>query len=163
MPWELSGLLGEEFANAGLKALDPPGFIVASVGEQVDNVYAVVAALEASFYLRNQLLRDSDWASMAHSLELRTPLVDIELLRTLAPALVNRPPGLEKKLPLAQAPIKPLPPGVVRRPKTGFSLPMQRWLDNSRVLDGWRRVPSLRGPRCHWARRMAYSLVSELL
>ena len=36
--------------------------------------------LESSLYMRNQLLRDTDWASMAHSLEVRVPLVDVELL-----------------------------------------------------------------------------------
>lgn len=35
-----------------------------------------VSSLEYHFYCRNQLLRDADWASMAHSLELRVPLVD---------------------------------------------------------------------------------------
>src|SRR5213076_2656741 len=54
------------------------------------NAYARVAALESSLYLRNQLLRDMDWASMAHSLEVRVPLVDAHLLRTLAPLLVSR-------------------------------------------------------------------------
>ena len=38
--------------------------------------------------LCNQLFRDSDWASMAHSLELRTSLVDIELIKELAPVLI---------------------------------------------------------------------------
>ena len=38
---------------------------------------AQVALLESTRYLRNQLLRDSDWASMAHSVELRTPLVGV--------------------------------------------------------------------------------------
>ena len=37
---------------------------------------AKVAALETSLYMRNQLLRDADWAGMAHGLEVRVPLVD---------------------------------------------------------------------------------------
>ena len=53
--------------------------------------FARVAALESSLYLRNQLLRDMDWASMAHSLEVRVPLVDAHLLRKVAPALVDPP------------------------------------------------------------------------
>ena len=35
--------------------------------------------------MSNQLLRDSDWASMYHSVELRTPLVDSQLLHDVAP------------------------------------------------------------------------------
>jgi asparagine synthase (glutamine-hydrolysing) len=163
MPWELPELLGKEFTMAGLTALQPPEFIATSIGGHISNGYAAVAALEANFYLRNQLLRDSDWASMAHSLELRTPLVDAKLLTALAPALVNRPQGMEKKLPLANAPTKALPASVVDRSKTGFSLPMGRWLNNTSVLDSWRRVPSLATAKCHWSRRMAYSLISEIL
>jgi hypothetical protein len=41
----------------------------------VDGWHAV-HHLETALYLRNQLLRDSDWASMASSLELRVPFVD---------------------------------------------------------------------------------------
>ena len=43
--------------------------------------FGKVAVLESSLYMRNQLLRDTDWASMAHSLEVRVPLVDAELLK----------------------------------------------------------------------------------
>ncbi len=163
MPWELPELLGDEFAHEALATLQPPAFIASSIGVEPASGYAAVAALEANFYLRNQLLRDSDWASMAHSLELRTPLVDVRLLCSLAPALVKRPKGMERKLPLANAPATPLPPTVVNRPKSGFSLPMQRYLDKSSVLDSWRRVRSLDASNCHWSRRMAYALVSELL
>ena len=163
MPWELPELLGDEFAQEALATLQPPGFIASSIGVEPDNGFAAVAALEANFYLRNQLLRDADWASMAHSLELRTPLVDVNLLCSLAPALVKRPRGMERKVPLANAPGMALPANVVNRPKTGFSLPMQRYLDNSSVLDSWRLVPSLKAKKCHWSRRMAFALVSELL
>ena len=163
MPWELPELLGEEFAREGLARLQPPDFIGSSLGGEINSGYAAVAALEANFYLRNQLLRDSDWASMAHSLELRTPLVDATLLRTLAPALVNRPMGMEKKLPLANAPQIALPSSVVNRPKTGFSLPMDRWLNNTSILDNWRSVASLNSRKCHWSKRMAYSLLNNIL
>ena len=53
-----------------------------------------VCALETVWYLRNQLLRDSDWAGMAHSLEIRTPLVDTFFFRRIAPMLASpSPPG----------------------------------------------------------------------
>ena len=82
--------------------------------------------IESTTYLRNQLRRDSDWASMDHSVELRTPLVDAELLRNLSPLL----PAFEKfpsKDLLARVPTKPLPDEVIRRPKTGFGIPVGRW------------------------------------
>ena len=45
--------------------------------------------LESIYYLRNQLLRDSDWASMYHGVELRTPLVDITLLEDLSDVMLG--------------------------------------------------------------------------
>ncbi len=88
---------------------------------------ARVAALEASAYLRNQLLRDSDWAGMAHSLEIRTPLVDFALLKALAPSI----PALTArsgKAALAAAPTRPLPRALLERSKSGFGLPLGPWL-----------------------------------
>ena len=145
-------------------ALQPPRFLGTSLSAECPGDYARIAALEAANYLRNQLLRDSDWASMAHSLELRTPLVDFHLLRDLAPVLVApRPPGLAGKRALALAPRPPLPEAVIDRPKSGFFLPMGDWLEQTPLLDHWRRVPQLNHPRCHWSRRMAYGLAAEWL
>jgi asparagine synthase (glutamine-hydrolysing) len=88
--------------------------------------FSTLAALDATFYLRNVLLRDVDWASMAHSLEVRTPLVDRTVLETLAP-LLRAATGIDRKRLLAASPSKPLPPAVVRRAKTGFSTPVPAW------------------------------------
>jgi asparagine synthase (glutamine-hydrolysing) len=77
--------------------------------------------------MRNQLLRDADWAGMAHSVEIRCPLVDYDLLRALAPA-VGRLTGDRGKRALAAAPSIPLPTPQVERAKTGFSVPTDRWL-----------------------------------
>lgn len=160
LPWELPALLDGDLVREGLAALQPPLFINQAIGEWPSRDYAAIAALEARFYLRNQLLRDSDWASMAHSLELRTPLVDFHLLRDLAPALTApRPTSLPGKRPLALAPRPALPDVVIDRPKSGFSLPMDEWLAQTPLLDHWRWVPQLNHPGRHWARRMAYALV----
>jgi asparagine synthase (glutamine-hydrolysing) len=122
-----------------------------------EHPYARVAALEGALYMRNQLLRDSDWASMAHGLELRVPLVDSVLLETLAPALAAG--AIDGKRLLATSPVKPLPMDVVRRTKTGFSIPIADWLEQGLAgLDSWRSVPMLADERCPWARRLAYSL-----
>lgn len=162
MPWELPGLLDADLVRDGLMALQPPRFLRADLGADCAGDYATIAALEAANYLRNQLLRDSDWASMAHSLELRTPLVDFHLLRDLAPVLVApRPPGLAGKRALALAPRPALPDSVIDRPKSGFFLPMRDWLEQTSLLDHWRRIPQLDHPRCHWSRRMAYALAAE--
>jgi len=123
---ELPSVLGEEIAREGLARLDMLGIIERTVTPDPGNAYARVAALESSLYLRNQLLRDMDWASMAHSLEVRVPLVDAHLLRKVAPALVTR--RERGKQLLANAPRPALPAEVRERRKTGFTLPIREWL-----------------------------------
>jgi asparagine synthase (glutamine-hydrolysing) len=123
---ELPSLLGDEIAREGLARLDLLRLIERAVTPDPGNPFARVAALESSLYLRNQLLRDMDWASMAHSLEVRVPLVDAHLLRKVAPALVTR--RERGKQLLANAPRPPLPAEVRQRRKTGFTLPIKEWL-----------------------------------
>jgi asparagine synthase (glutamine-hydrolysing) len=77
-------------------------------GELATNNRLAVGQIESTTYMRNQLLRDSDWASMDHSLELRTPLVDAWLLRDLQPMLGAFSQFPNKRL-LAESPAKPLP------------------------------------------------------
>jgi asparagine synthase (glutamine-hydrolysing) len=78
--------------------------------------------------MRNQLLRDADWAGMAHSLEIRVPFVDATLLRSLASILPVLTPGAGKAA-LAQVPTVPLPDEILTRAKTGFAVPTGAWLD----------------------------------
>lgn len=128
MPWELTDNLDPEFLAQGLERLDFLGQIE-QVAARVMYPHARVAALETSFYMRNQLLRDSDWASMAHSLEVRTPLVDATLLQGLAPSITGLAPY--RKRDLAGVPNNPIPAEIRRRSKTGFTIPVQDWLGDS--------------------------------
>ncbi len=84
-------------------------------------------------YMRNQLLRDSDWAAMAHSIEVRVPLVDPALLRRLAPWI--RSGAVTGKSVLAGVPRLPLPDRTRQRPKTGFTTPIDRWLGRALRTD----------------------------
>ncbi len=153
MPWELPGLMGRDAARDGLRRLGFLRDLRALTADGPRGPYARVAALEASFYMRHQLLRDADWAGMAHSLEIRTPYVDVWLLRALAPSLAARA-GASGKGPLTAALSKPLPAEILERPKTGFGLPLGRWMEELDELSAWRKVPALRAP-VHWSRRWA--------
>jgi len=84
--------------------------------------------LESAQYMRNQLLRDADWAGMAHSLEIRVPLVDFTLLGALAPAIPALTSGAGK-VALAEAPTVPLPNEIVSRAKSGFGVPTGAWMN----------------------------------
>jgi asparagine synthase (glutamine-hydrolysing) len=155
-PWELPALLGEERARHALSRLDLDRYLVAAVSPDPGGPIGRIAALESSLYMRNQLLRDADWASMAHSLEVRFPLVDAWLLPQIAPVLVGQQGRADAKRLLATAPRSPLVASAAARPKTGFSVPLGQWLTRLEDHDGWRKVPMLAHPSCPWARRWAY-------
>ena len=161
MPWELGEILGRDLAEAGLEALRPVELIGSELEPDPGNAFVRTATLESSLYLKNQLLRDTDWASMDHSLEVRTPLVDHTLLRTLAPVLKSAGGKINKNF-LAETIGAGMPAGWATRSKTGFTVPIHQWLESVSDLDVWRRIPALRSRNCHWARRWAYTVMSTV-
>jgi asparagine synthase (glutamine-hydrolysing) len=88
-----------------------------------------VSYLESQFYMRNTLLRDSDFMSMAHGLELRVPFLDRALVETCfhIPGTKKLEGRFPKSLLLASLGVE-LPGEIVNRPKRGFVLPFERWL-----------------------------------
>ncbi len=84
--------------------------------------------LDIETYLPGDLLPKADIASMAHSLELRSPLLDhrvVELGLSLPASLKTR--GLTGKVALRRAFADDLPPEIARRGKSGFGVPLGRW------------------------------------
>jgi asparagine synthase (glutamine-hydrolysing) len=156
MPWELQAVVGADTARLGLHRLNPIQHIEALLKPQPSRSFSRISVLESSLYMRNQLLRDTDWASMAHSLEVRVPLVDSKLLSQFASITARN--GPQSKHLLAGIPRVPLPPKVVERPKTGFTTPIQSWLQRDHRVQEWRRVPSLAANKCAWARRWAFQV-----
>ncbi|MDD5389294.1 MAG: asparagine synthase (glutamine-hydrolyzing) [Gallionellaceae bacterium] len=141
MPWELAKLLPRDVYLAGLEELH-----LASTWEAMPQElppFAQVSLLESTRYMRNQLLRDSDWVGMAHSLELRTPLVDQRLTEQLAGLAALGRFG-KGKTALARILANGLPDAVLNRPKSGFTLPIWAWLHSVDELSGWKRNTWLR-------------------
>lgn len=90
---------------------------------------ASIAALEQRLFLGERLLRDADSTSMAASIEMRLPLVDQQLLETVAAV----PDGtrfhpVRSKAMLRRAGLRGLDPALFDRPKSGFELPFDHWL-----------------------------------
>ncbi|HSH60334.1 MAG TPA: asparagine synthase (glutamine-hydrolyzing) [Acidimicrobiales bacterium] len=162
MPWEISNLLGDDRAEAALEALDVDGVLqMASVGAGASPL-TQVAALESNLYMRNQLLRDADWASMAHSLEVRVPLVDVPVLLASTRELVFHGTPRRPKDALATAPSRPLPVEARRRSKTGFSIPMANWIESlPDDIAAWRSFPQVNFERSTWARRWVVAVASQ--
>jgi asparagine synthase (glutamine-hydrolysing) len=93
------------------------------------DAFTAVSWLEMRSYMVNMLLRDTDAVSMAHSLEVRVPLLDHELVEFVAalPGAAKQRAGQPKAL-LAEAVRDILPAEVLRQPKRTFTLPWEHWL-----------------------------------
>jgi asparagine synthase (glutamine-hydrolysing) len=130
MPWELTKIMDQDIAKQGLSRLKLVEQIHQSLRPDPGSDFARVAALESSWYLKNQLLRDADWAGMAHSLEIRTPYVDSFFLNEMAPVLPTK--FSRYKEPLIQAMGASLPFSFISRKKTGFAVPISIWMQSEK-------------------------------
>lgn len=130
MPWELDHVLDADLLNEGLRRLAPLGRIAGELkaGRSLGD-FDRVAALETSLYMRNQLLRDADWAGMAHSVEIRVPYVDPFFLAALPPGEVLA--SVNAKAAVADIPQPPLPEASRSRSKTGFVTPVGQWMSEA--------------------------------
>jgi asparagine synthase (glutamine-hydrolysing) len=127
LPHELAQIVGPELAREGLRRLQPLRRLASTLSPDPGSDVGRVCALESANYMRNQLLRDADWAGMAHSLEIRVPLVDATLVKSLAPSIGGLTQAAGKAA-LANAPSLPLPDEVAKRSKTGFGVPTRTWM-----------------------------------
>tara|TARA_Y100000741_G_scaffold363361_1_gene351418 strand:- start:108 stop:1901 length:1794 start_codon:yes stop_codon:yes gene_type:complete len=90
-----------------------------------ENEQLKIMYLEIKYYLCSKLLRDSDWASMANSVEMRTPFVDWFFFRELLPILksnikiskTNMLDSFKNKTPVQ----------LYDRKKTGFAIPYEQY------------------------------------
>jgi asparagine synthase (glutamine-hydrolysing) len=96
---------------------------------QTDDGLALIQYLDYKTYLVGDINTKVDRASMAHSLEVREPLMDHVLIEWLAqmPSSLKLKGG-EGKYIFKKAMEPLLPHDVLYRPKMGFSVPLARWL-----------------------------------
>jgi asparagine synthase (glutamine-hydrolysing) len=132
-----------------------------------------VSCFELLVYLRNTLLRDTDSMSMAHSLEVRVPLLDhcVTQQALLLPGRWKLE-GRQRKSLLVAAAGRALPPAILRQAKRGFEFPWDQWLrgqlrstvetalaEPGPVLESAIHWPEVRkiwsdfqAGQCHWSR-----------
>jgi asparagine synthase (glutamine-hydrolysing) len=125
LPQDLPRLLGREVVEQGLAEYDPlrqTALALADGNGSLDG-WLAVQRMETVQYLRNQLLRDADWAAMAHSVELRVPFVDARLSAWLA-ARAFEPFRSRGKAAVARELLPELPSELFRRKKQGFYVPV---------------------------------------
>ena len=100
-------------------------------GESRKDVVNAISRLELRGYMANTLLRDTDAMSMAHSLEVRVPFVDVKLVEFMLSLpgewKLDRDRAVPKPL-LADALAGLLPREFLARGKMGFTLPFEKWM-----------------------------------
>jgi len=97
------------------------------------DIVNAISRLELNGYMTNTLLRDTDAMSMAHSLEVRVPFVDTTVVDYVLslPGEWKAPSRVGPKPLLADAVSDLLPREFLNRPKMGFTLPFEKWLQGS--------------------------------
>jgi len=97
------------------------------------DIVNAISRLELRGYMANTLLRDTDAMSMAHSLEVRVPFVDKKVVDYVLslPGEWKVRDGTGPKPLLADAVIDLLPREFMKRPKMGFTLPFEKWLQQN--------------------------------
>ena len=73
-PADLPALMGPDLATEGLQGFSPDAWLGQMGGQLAADGRLAVGQIESTTYLRNQLLRDSDWASMDHSVAVMAPM-----------------------------------------------------------------------------------------
>tara|TARA_B100000886_G_C20414398_1_gene488593 strand:- start:365 stop:2146 length:1782 start_codon:yes stop_codon:yes gene_type:complete len=97
-----------------------------------------LSQIETIYYLRNQLLRDSDWASMYHGIELRTPFVDVKLLENLK-EVMNECSSKKNKLSIISNFKAHFSENLNSNKKIGFQTPIHRWFIDDKNLKNFEK------------------------
>ena len=127
-----------------------------------------VSYFETDWYMQNQLLKDTDCMSMWHSVEVRVPFLDkdlMELAYAIAPEI--RYNYKQKKHLLIKAFENELPRAIWDRPKQGFTFPFENWMKNVRLniaADDVKTNELYRGlfnGNTHWSRYWTYTLTQQ--
>jgi asparagine synthase (glutamine-hydrolysing) len=162
-PWDLDVLQREVFSRAQVEAmtglgpqrLGPPGRRGSSA--------PLIALIEAEIanYLQAMLLPDADAFSMCSSVELRVPYLDRAFFASGASVALSRP--RRGKRVLTDALKDPQLLAISRRPKSGFSLPMARWMRDGPLLPFVQDLASASAPVWQYvSRQVLPSAVSQL-
>jgi asparagine synthase (glutamine-hydrolysing) len=116
--------------------------------------------LESNLYMHNQLLKDTDMMGMWHSLEVRVPFLDKELVETVYSIAPEIKFNSSPKFLLTETFKDLLPKEVYNRPKKGFTFPFSKWLAELEILNELETrdnitqnyVSKFRKGELHWSR-----------
>ena len=126
-----------------------------------------ISWLETNFYMQNQLLKDSDFMSMWHGLEIRVPFLDKEVM--LMAGAIDAAIKFKKDPPKYLL-VKPfeqeLPVEIWKRKKQGFTFPFEGWLKENEFImpsteDEKKLYKAFQNKRLSWGRYWCALLMSR--
>jgi len=129
-----------QFTPEEKHALHAPAMRAAANGATVERFERILAAsarpsrlgrlieLDWQTYLVDDINAKVDIASMAHSLEVRCPMLDTDVVEFAARIPRTMLMRMHGKHLLRRAVADLLPPAILHRPKRGFGLPLRRWM-----------------------------------
>ncbi|MBS1627440.1 MAG: asparagine synthase (glutamine-hydrolyzing) [Bacteroidetes bacterium] len=122
-----------------------------------------ISYIETNLYMQNQLLKDTDYMSMWHSLEVRVPFLDkelINLLYSIVPEIRYNPNQIKHLL--IKAFKNELPETIWNRPKQGFVFPFEMWMKHVQLQqqnkNAKQLLKGLTNGNIHWSRYWCYIL-----
>lgn len=126
-----------------------------------------VSFVEVNLYMQNQLLKDTDYMSMWHAVEVRVPFLDkklMNLIYNIHPD-IRYNPNLNKHL-LIKAFDQHLPEQIWNRPKQGFVFPFELWMQHLRTPPPVTKTfnslyKGLQEGTIHWSRYWCYLLLNQ--
>jgi asparagine synthase (glutamine-hydrolysing) len=138
---------------------------------QQTNDIEYAALLEKNVYMRNQLLKDTDYMGMWHGVEVRVPFLDVELLKKVLsiPPSIRYVTGWPKYL-LTASHQDLLPHKIIFRKKKGFTFPFSIWMHHSakrfRALmpEGIETdavAHEFAHGRCHWSKCWSLAVLNQ--
>jgi len=162
-PDEVAILLGIDIDYVETKLAE----ITTQQFSQVATSVEEMSQYEQNNYMLNQLLKDTDYMSMWHAVEVRVPFLDKRIINYANQLSASI--RFDKKLPkglLINAFKNQLPSVIWDRPKKGFVFPFQHWMSESTALivnnkDLQKKHAQLKNGKLHWSRFWTYSLVSK--
>jgi asparagine synthase (glutamine-hydrolysing) len=120
---------------------------------------------EINMYMQNQLLKDTDFMSMSHGVEVRVPFLDVNFVNLVTSIHPSIKFGVyQKKRLLIEAYKKELPEQILNRSKMGFTFPFQEWMVKNKEISSpdlyqnkkaKKLITSFNNNKLHWSSAFA--------
>ncbi|RBQ10013.1 asparagine synthase (glutamine-hydrolyzing) [Pedobacter miscanthi] len=166
IPKDIARILGVRRAEVDtlIEALPVPSTLKTLKGKERASWF------ETNIFMRNQLLKDTDFMSMYHGVEVRVPFLDQDFVSfsdhiPASQRFQERPKGI-----LIEAFKKLLPKMIWDRPKMGFTFPLQEWfLAGNQITDeksytgspySLKLLKKFKAGKIHWSKAFALYQIS---